>query len=592
MKLWYLAPVFLLGLFDWGPALEKSFGRMADSQMKQEYGYATHPLLVSYVEQIGEKIARIPERKKFPYRYYVVRTEEENAFAAGAGYQFVTRGILQMAETEDEIAFVMGHETAHNADKHVIQGIKDQFGALAIFLLLERKMNDDQEILYGLLASLRQLRMSRKDEYRADQLGVYYAARSGYNPYYAITLFEKLERTYPTGKMSQLEVAFSSHPRTPDRMERIREEIQKIQNSPEGLKLGENLVARGYPVEAIEFLGKAPQKTPEQLLLLARAYSLSGNEQKAQETAELARAQNPSLPPPEKSELVYSPPLAEPLDVSNILLALDAPRHTQSLFVSAERKWIQESLNYLDQLTQSAHKPALSSFQASVATMEELLDLYLRDQTTLRLIEKTQVLMRKTRDIPTQAPFEFLDAQECFLDALRSLQGKNGEKQEVAQKARDDIFAFQSRSLSELKKQKKEQEEYWKRMWKCSLTLYAIRVGDIFAVVEQKNPGMGLAYLQEKTELSASTWQEWLSKFPRAGFLLAAYSRSAGRNPIPPASLESYYQQKNLLHTEQEPLELWTFYNLMAGDLLRMLQGPFYSPGPRLELIPALPTSS
>ncbi|MFN4182112.1 MAG: M48 family metalloprotease, partial [bacterium] len=461
MKYGFLLPLFLLGLFDWGPALEKNFAQMAESQIRQEYGYVTQPLLAKYVQHTGGKIAKIPERQKFPYRYYVVRTLEENAFATGAGYQFVTLGILQMADTEDEVAAVIGHEIAHNADKHVIQGIKDQFGILALFLVLERKMSDDQELLYGLLATLRQLRMSRKDEFRADQLGVQYSAKSGYNPYYAITLFDKLERAYPTGKMSKLEIAFSSHPRTPDRMERIRGEIQRIMNSPVGGELGQNLLVRGYPQEAREFLEKAPARTSEQEYALARAYLLTGDKEKAHLTWEKVHLQNPDIPALEESQPLSISPPSEPVDTSSFLTALNPPLTFQSALVSKERTVVQESLDFLDGVTQSAHKPPFSAFENAVKVSNELMELYLRDQTTLRLIEKTRELWRKTEGIPTYSALDLLEAHQCFTRAVNALQGKSGQRQEAVEKARNDVFTYSTLSLSELKKAKKEQEEAW-----------------------------------------------------------------------------------------------------------------------------------
>ncbi|MHA2611884.1 MAG: M48 family metalloprotease [bacterium JZ-2024 1] len=587
MKYWFLSPLFLLGLFDWGPGLEKNFARMAESQIRQEYGYVTHPLLWKYVQQTGGKIAKVPERQKFPYKYYVVRALEENAFAVGAGYQFVTLGLLQMADTEDEVAAVIGHETAHNADKHVIQGIKDQFGVLALFLVLERKMSDDQELLYGLLATLRQLKMSRKDEFRADQLGVQYSALSGYNPYYALTLFDKLERAYPTGKMSKLEIAFSSHPRTPDRMDRIRGEIQKIINSPVGAELGENLLERGYPHEAREFLEKAPERTFQQDYALAQAYLLTGEREKAQLTWEKVRMQNPAIPALREPQS-FSPSVpSETIDASPFLLALNSSLSVQSALVSKERAVVQESLDFLDKVTQSAHKPSFSAFENSVNVSNAMLELYLRDQTTLRLIEKTRELWRKTRGIPTYSASDLLEAHQCFTTALNALEGKSVEKQEAAEKAKKDVFTYSTFSLSELKKAKKEQEEYWNQLWKCSLSIYAIRVGDLFVEVEKRMPGFGLRYLENKTGISGETLRNHNVDYHRVGNFLAGYGQAIAGSASGGEKLDEKvaFSGREILEREKDPLALWAFYNLVAGDLLRMVSGPFYSAKPTLELI-------
>lgn len=98
------------------------------------------PAPTHHVTEIGLRLAQVSERPHLPWTYHVVRDPNVNAFAVLGGYIFVTRPLLRFVKSEDELAFVLGHETTHIAHRHAVDLVqKDmqlQFGALLITQLL------------------------------------------------------------------------------------------------------------------------------------------------------------------------------------------------------------------------------------------------------------------------------------------------------------------------------------------------------------------------------------------------------------------------------------------------------------------------
>ncbi len=93
-------------------------GAEASQTIQQEMGVLDDPELNAYVNRIGRKLLRGIPRRSFSFEFYVVDQEEPNAFALPGGYIFISRGLLTLANDEDELANVIGHEITHSALRH------------------------------------------------------------------------------------------------------------------------------------------------------------------------------------------------------------------------------------------------------------------------------------------------------------------------------------------------------------------------------------------------------------------------------------------------------------------------------------------
>src|SRR5688572_3113707 len=165
-------------------AQEISIGQESDPQIKQEMGVYNDPELLRYVNDIGQRMAKISERPTLPWRFTIVDVPAVNAFAVPGGFIYITRGIMPCLDNEAELAGVIGHEIGHVTARHSAQQytrqITGQVGlvALGIFVPAARPFGDVAGQALGVLF----LKYGRDDELQADELGARYEAVNGWDP--------------------------------------------------------------------------------------------------------------------------------------------------------------------------------------------------------------------------------------------------------------------------------------------------------------------------------------------------------------------------------------------------------------------------
>jgi predicted Zn-dependent protease len=97
---------------------EIALGREQDAQVVAQYGLYDDRDLAVYVEDLGQSLAAVSQRAELKYHYRVLDDDEVNAFALPGGYIYLPRGILAYFNSEDQLAGVMAHETAHVVARH------------------------------------------------------------------------------------------------------------------------------------------------------------------------------------------------------------------------------------------------------------------------------------------------------------------------------------------------------------------------------------------------------------------------------------------------------------------------------------------
>src|SRR5262245_40423185 len=102
--------------------LSAAFARAQDGadarQVAEEMGLVDRPELQQWISQIGARLLRASGRSAADFRFQVVDQGEPNAFALPGGLIFVSRGLLELADSEDEVAGVLGHEIMHVIARH------------------------------------------------------------------------------------------------------------------------------------------------------------------------------------------------------------------------------------------------------------------------------------------------------------------------------------------------------------------------------------------------------------------------------------------------------------------------------------------
>jgi len=207
---------------------EIALGAQSAPEFEKEFG-GVHPNteLQTYVSGIGARVAKVSDRP-MPYEYTVLNSDVPNAFALPGGKIYITAGLLKLVENERELAAVLGHETGHVAAKHNINSLKRQIGA-SILLEIATQAVGEQGASAAQIAqvvnNMAGLRYSRENEYHADELGIRYASRAGYNPWGMVELLTSLKGG-DTTQPGLLDEFFLTHPLTDKRIEQARLRIE------------------------------------------------------------------------------------------------------------------------------------------------------------------------------------------------------------------------------------------------------------------------------------------------------------------------------------------------------------------------------
>ncbi|MFQ5865658.1 MAG: M48 family metalloprotease, partial [bacterium] len=197
---------------------EIRLGREADKEIVAAYGLYDNAQVSEYVNQLGQKMARISHRPDLEFHFRVLDSPVINAFALPGGYVYITRGILAYMNSEAELAGVMGHEIGHVTARHSAkqytraQLAQVGFGLGSIFSEEFRQFSDVAQIGVGLLF----LKFSRDQERQSDQLGVEYSTRVGYDATNMSNFFGTLNRLQERSGQD-LPGWFSTHPNPEER---------------------------------------------------------------------------------------------------------------------------------------------------------------------------------------------------------------------------------------------------------------------------------------------------------------------------------------------------------------------------------------
>ena len=160
----------------------------------------------------------------------LIGSKQINAFVMPGGKIVFYTGILdQLQLTDDEIAMVMGHEMAHALREHARERLaKSQVTGMGLSLGAQLLgLGDMGNLAANLGTELLTLQYSRSDESEADLVGLEIAARAGYDPKAAITLWQKMAKaTGDKGGMAFL----SSHPSGPNRIKELEANMPKVES--------------------------------------------------------------------------------------------------------------------------------------------------------------------------------------------------------------------------------------------------------------------------------------------------------------------------------------------------------------------------
>ncbi len=242
-------------------------GKEAHKEIINTIGIYQHPSQ-AYIKKVGNRLVATLQKKQFDFRFFIIDMKEPNAMALPGGYIYISRGILPLINSEDELAGVMGHEIIHAYFRHSIKSMKQ--GILPAVLQIPG--NIIHEVISPELGNLINSPIkftseifgssySRQHENEADEYGIIVAAKAGYQPDALINVLNRLE------KVTQLETHkeakfsfFDSHPMTKKREQHIKKNasntkiiVQKpfITNKNDFIKQFNGICIKNNPAQGI-----------------------------------------------------------------------------------------------------------------------------------------------------------------------------------------------------------------------------------------------------------------------------------------------------------------------------------------------------
>lgn len=182
------------------------------------------------VDQIGNKLVNNSIAKETPYRYdfHLLRDPETiNAFALPGGQIFITYALYARLENQDQLAGVLGHEIGHVVGRHSAERMAKQGLTKGIISGVMVGSDGNTGQLAAMIANVVNMKYGREDEIESDELGVKFMIDAGYKPEELIGVMKILKEAAGPNRVPEFQ---STHPDPENRIEKIREAIQKYRN--------------------------------------------------------------------------------------------------------------------------------------------------------------------------------------------------------------------------------------------------------------------------------------------------------------------------------------------------------------------------
>jgi Zn-dependent protease with chaperone function len=216
---------------------EIELGRHAAGEIEKQIRLIDDPTITKYINDLGQALVLRSGRKELTYSFKVVNSPEINAFALPGGFIYVNRGLIETAETQNELAGVLGHEIAHVVARHgAAQAaraglVQTGLGALAA-VLGRGSASTIGQTAAQMVASGMFMKFSREAEREADRLGARMLYDAQLRPQGMVSFFEKLaglQKSQPNA----VQKFFSSHPSPVERSHNVSDLIASLPASSE-----------------------------------------------------------------------------------------------------------------------------------------------------------------------------------------------------------------------------------------------------------------------------------------------------------------------------------------------------------------------
>ncbi len=219
-----------------------SMGASAYAEATGEYPEITSGAQYEMVQRLGQKIAKAA-RVNYDWEFKLLDAPQTvNAFALPGGKVAIYSGILRVAQNEDALAAIVGHEVAHAVAQHGNERMTQKMLATGVTtaadVLLASWGNMDESARAGWMEAIGAgasigfiLPYSREHESEADEIGLRYLIRAGYDPHEAPKFWERMAELSGDNRPAEIT---STHPDPLKRAERLRSLIPRFLEEEKG----------------------------------------------------------------------------------------------------------------------------------------------------------------------------------------------------------------------------------------------------------------------------------------------------------------------------------------------------------------------
>ena len=220
---------------------EKKLGKKVLLELQKSVNFVNDLTLQTFVEKVGYSLVNQVGPTPFEFKFYVINALDPNAFAIPGGYIFVTTGLIVLAENEQEVAGVLGHELAHVMRRHISQMIErsKRLNIASMVAILAAMLaggggsgSQAGAVMAMATAEALVLKYTREMETDADQNGLQYTIKAGYDPNGLIAFLNKMNKL-SLASAPKVPSYLLTHPLTESRIS-LLENLMKITQKPPG----------------------------------------------------------------------------------------------------------------------------------------------------------------------------------------------------------------------------------------------------------------------------------------------------------------------------------------------------------------------
>src|SRR5688572_13959075 len=209
---------------------EAKFGDQVFAQFDDET-ILTNSAWAGAVSNITSRLLPVVEKSGYEFKFHIKQDTNVNAFAIPGGHVVILTGLLEHADSAEEVAGVLAHEIAHVTRRHSLRNIIKSAGLLVVL----QAVLGDTSGLFGMAAEasryLLEQKFSRDFEREADDTGWAYLVEANIDPRGMTRFFEKLKQLVADSGMAVMENSLSlvnTHPASQERIDRLTSKWEQL----------------------------------------------------------------------------------------------------------------------------------------------------------------------------------------------------------------------------------------------------------------------------------------------------------------------------------------------------------------------------